>query len=491
MAKRLKVLIVSSEVAPFAKTGGLADVAGALPLALKSSGCNIKVFTPFYRETKNGNFNIEILEKNIKAELIGSNLVFSLYKCRKKGVDFYFVEGEKFFDRDFLYGTPSGDYPDNAIRFAFFANAVLSSAIKINFKPDIIHCNDWQTALIPFYLKYKLKNLRFFANTKTLFTVHNLAYQGLFARETMPKVGVDYEFFTMHALEFYGNFSFIKSGLLYSDAISTVSNGYAREILTKERGCGLEGLLSLRKNDIYGIVNGVDYSEWNPASDKFIKTNYDKKSLKNKRICKQDLLAQMKLSAPENAPLLGIISRLAHQKGIDIIADSMKDIVKMGCYLVILGRGDEKYQKLLFTLSKKYSKNLAVRIAFDNPLAHKIEAGCDMFLMPSRYEPCGLNQMYSLKYGTIPVVMATGGLDDTVIDYTQEPKNGNGFKFKEANRAGFLQTLKRAVFVYKNKKTWQKLMLRAMEFDFSWKHSAKEYIKLYNKINPHTRHGKG
>ena len=489
--KPLKVLIVSSEVAPFAKTGGLADVAGSLPLALKSSGCNVKVFTPFYRETKNGSFNIEVLGKDIKAELAENNFVFSLYKSRREGVDFYFVEKSKFFDRDFLYGAPSGDYPDNALRFAFFANAVLSSAIKINFKPDIIHCNDWQTALIPFYLKYKLKNLRFFANTKTLFTVHNLAYQGLFTKETMPKVGVDYEFFTMHALEFYGNFSFIKSGLLYSDAISTVSNGYAREMLTKECGCGLEGLLSLRKNDIYGIVNGADYSEWNPGSDKFIKTNYDKKTLKNKRICKQDLLAHMKLSAREGAPLLGMISRLAHQKGIDIIADSMKDIVRLGCYLVILGRGDEKYHKLLTALSKKYPKNLAVKIAFDNPLAHKIEAGCDMFLMPSRYEPCGLNQMYSLKYGTIPVVRATGGLDDTVIDHTENSKNGNGFKFKEADPASFIRALKRAVSVYENKKTWQKLMLRAMGFDFSWKHSAKEYIKLYNKINPHTRHGKG
>ncbi len=479
----MKILLVSSEVEPFAKTGGLADIAGSLPLALKSLGCDTKIFTPYYRETKKGGFNIKLIKKDIETELGNASFDFSLYHCKKDRVDFYFIEREEFFNRDFLYGTPSGNYPDNAVRFAFFANAVLRSAQTLNFKPDIIHCNDWQTALIPFYIKYKLKDLDFFKDTKTLFTVHNLAYQGLFAKEAMPQVGVSYEFFTMDTLEFYGNFSFIKSGLLYSDAISTVSKGYAKEMLTKEHGCGLEGLLKLRKGDIYGIINGVDYSQWNPETDKFIKTHYDKKFLQNKAGCKQDLLEQTKLDVPLNAPLLGVIGRLAHQKGIDIIADSMKDIIELGCNLIILGAGDEKYQKLLTALAEKYPKNLSVRIAFDNPLAHKIEAGCDMFLMPSRYEPCGLNQMYSLKYGTIPVVRATGGLDDTIIDYTQNPKDGNGFKFKGANPKDFLSALKRAVSVYKNRGDWQKLMIRAMGFDFSWKNSAQEYIELYERMH--------
>ncbi len=479
----MKILLVSSEVAPFAKTGGLADVAGSLPSALKSLGCDVKVFTPYYRETKKGDFNI----KKIGTVPLGTVPIFSdpfsLYHCKKGRVDFYFIEREEFFNRDFLYGTASGDYPDNAVRFAFFANAVLRSAQTLNFKPDIIHCNDWQTALIPFYLKYKLKDLDFFKDTKALFTVHNLAYQGLFTKETMPQVGVSYEFFTMDTLEFYGNFSFIKSGLLYSDAISTVSKGYAKEILTKEHGCGLEGLLSLRKGDIYGIVNGADYSQWNPETDEFIKTRYDEKSLQNKAGCKQGLLEQIKLDVHIDTPLLGVIGRLAYQKGIDIIADGMEDIIKLGCNLIILGAGEEKYQKLLTALAGKYPKNLAVRIAFDNSLAHKIEAGCDIFLMPSRYEPCGLNQMYSLKYGTIPVVRATGGLDDTIVDYTQNPKDGNGFKFKEANPESFLQALKRAVSVYKKRGDWQKLMLRAMGFDFSWKNSAQEYIKLYERMH--------
>jgi len=480
----MKILLVSSEVAPFAKTGGLADVAGSLPAVLKAAGCEVAVFTLLYRETKKGDFNIKPIKKGIKAELIKAKFDFSLHHRNKDGVDFYFIEKDEFYNRDFIYGTPEYEYPDNAIRFGFFANATLAAAAEIGFKPDIIHCNDWQSGLIPFYLKHKSKNLKFFSGTKTLFSVHNLAYQGLFAKDAMEDVGVGYDFFTFESLEFYGKFSFIKSGLLYSDAISTVSKGYGREILRKEYGCGLEGLLNSRKDDIYGILNGADYSQWNPETDKFITANYSQSNLAGKKECKKDLLTHMKLPINENIPLLGIVSRLAHQKGIDIIAESIKAIINLGCYLVILGTGEEKYHKLLTGLAKQYPNNLAVDIAFDNALAHKIEAGCDMFLMPSRYEPCGLNQMYSLKYATIPVVRATGGLDDTIIDYTQKPKEGNGFKFQKATSEDFLTALEKAVNVYKDKENWQKLMIRAMKFDFSWKHSAQEYIKLYNKICP-------
>lgn len=480
--KPLRIILASSEGAPFAKVGGLADVAGSLPMALKSLGHNIKVFFPFYRQAKSNDFRIKPLKENIITRLGNRDFVFSLHTCKKDNVDFYFIKRDEFYDREFIYGTPSGDYPDNALRFAFFAKAVLDSAIILNFKPDIIHCNDWQTALMPFYLKYNLQNQAIFRDANTLFTIHNLAYHGLFDKEAMPAVDVGYEFFIPDALEFYGKFSFIKSGILYSDAINTVSKSYAKEILTKEFGCGLEGLLSVRRNRLFGILNGVDYSVWNPKTDGLIAANYDKDSPANKARCKKDLLAQMKLRASQDAPLLGLISRLIEQKGVDIIASCANSIIKLGCNLVILGTGEEKYHRLLSALAKKHPKNIAVRIAFDNPLAHKIEAGCDMFLMPSRFEPCGLNQMYSLKYGTIPVVRAVGGLNDTIIDYTQDKNSGNGFKFNKANAADFINALKRAVVVYKNKKKWQELLMKAMGCDFSWERSAKEYTRIYNII---------
>lgn len=478
----LKVLFVSSEIAPFAKTGGLADVAGTLPIELNSLNCRVKTFMPYYRQIKNQDFGIKLLKQNLGAVLGNHSITFSLYHCKREETDFYFIEKDDYYNREFLYGAPSGDYPDNALRFAFFAKAVLESCQALNFKPDVVHYNDWQTALIPFYLKYIPRYLNFFNTPGTLFTVHNLAYQGLFPRETMPEVDIPSDFFTPETLEFYGKLSFMKSALLYSHAISTVSRGYAREILTTEYGCGLEGLLRVRKNELYGIVNGVDYSVWNPKTDRFIKAGYDENNLQNKLKCKKNLLSEINLKASLDTPLLGVVTRLAAQKGIDIIVESAEYIIKSGCSLVILGTGDEKYHTLLTALSKKYPKNIAVKIAFDNSLAHKIEAGCDMFLMPSRYEPCGLNQMYSLKYATIPVVRAVGGLDDTIIDYTQNQKDGNGFKFNQANLTDFKDALNRALCVYKNKKEWASLMKKAMKCDFSWHHSANEYLKIYRLI---------
>lgn len=474
-----KVVLVSPEVAPFAKTGGLADVAGSLPLALKSFGCDVCVFLPYYRQVKSKDFTIKLLKKKMIVKIGNSNVTFSLHVCKRKGVEFYFIEKDKYFDREFLYGTAKGDYLDNAARFSFFAQAVLRSVVDLDLNPDIIHCNDWQTALVPFHLRHRLQDFGSINNARVLFTVHNMAYQGVFSKEIMPQIDIGYEFFTPETLEFYGKLNFMKAGIIYSDAISTVSKGYAREILTKEYGCGLDGLLGVRKDDLYGIINGADYSDWNPATDKFIKVNYGNEGLEGKTKCKKDLMLHMKIRADMDVPLLGVVSRLAGQKGIDIIVDSVPEIIKLGCSLVILGQGDEKYHKLLVELSKRYPKNIAIKIAFNNPLAHKIEAGCDMYLMPSRYEPCGLNQIYSLKYGTIPVVRATGGLDDTITDYSLDEANGNGFKFIRAEAGDFLNALKKAVCVYRDRKRWKRLMLRAMEYDFSWENSAREYIKVY------------
>lgn len=479
---KLKVLFVSSEVDPFAKTGGLADVAGSLPIALKSIGAEVKVFLPYFRQAKAKDFGIKLLTDNLRAGFGNWDQSFSLYHCKKEKVDFYFINKDDYYNREFLYGSPTGDYPDNAQRFAFFANAVLASAEAIGFKPDVINCNDWQTALIPFYLKTKLANNPIFNGTKTLFTIHNLAYQGLFSRDTIYQIGVGPEYFTPDTLEFYDKVSFIKAGIIYSTGVSTVSKGYSCEILTNEFGCGLNGLLNTRKNDLFGILNGADYSVWNPESDVLIKSQYSGSSPEDKIICKKDLLQSMNLPPETASPLLGVISRLADQKGLDIIAAGVEEIVRLGCRLVILGSGDEKYHNEFMTLAARYPKNLSCKIAFDNTLAHKIEAGCDMFLMPSRYEPCGLNQMYSLKYGTIPIVRATGGLDDTITDYTLDKTNGNGFKFREANLNDFLDALKRALAVYKNKAEWETLTVKAMGLDFSWNQSAKEYLRIYSEL---------
>ncbi len=480
--KQLKILIAASESMPFAKTGGLADAVSGLAQALSSLDEKVAVFLPLYRQIKEKDFGIKLIKDNLIADAGDWQAKFSLYHCQNKNVDFYFIEKDKYFDREYLYVTPYGDYPDNALRFAFFSNAVLSAAAALELEPDIIHCNDWQTALIPFYLKYKLCDNQSFEKSKVLFSIHNLAYQGVFIREMAPKVGIPHKFFTPDTFEFYGKVNFMKAGIIWADAISTVSKGYAREILTKNFGCELDGLLNTRKKDLYGITNGVNYFEWDPKTDSFLKANYDKESLQNKAKCKQDLLSRMNLPLDLDAPLLGFIGRLAEQKGIDVITETADQIRELGCNLVILGTGDKKYVKILAELQKKYPQNLAVRLEFDESLAHKVEAGADIFLMPSRYEPCGLNQMYSLKYGSVPLVSAVGGLDDTIIDYRHDSQEGSGFKFDKINSADFIQTLRSAVELYKNKKEWAKLVKRIMDIDFSWQHSAKEYIKLYNLI---------
>lgn len=482
MTDKLKIAFISSEAVPFSKTGGLADVSAGLSQAIGEEGQEISLFLPFYRETKVQNFGIKIFKDGLSTDLGNKTIDFSLYSCRKGKVDFYFIDKDEYFDREFLYGTPEYDYPDNALRFAFFSKAVLKSLEAIQFKPDIIHCNDWQTALTFFYLKFSLGRESFFKGISTLFTIHNLAYRGIFPKEVLPQIGIGYEFFNPDNLEFYGDISYIKAGILYSDAITTVSKTYAREILSEEFADKLSGLIQSRKDNLYGIINGVDYSCWNPEKDSFIKANYNEKNLKNKTECKKDLVQETGLRISPKQPLLGMISRLVENKGIDIIITAIPQIVKLGCGLIILGKGEKKYAKLLTDLAKRYPEHLAVKIAFDNRFAHKIEAGSDIFLMPSRFEPCGLNQIYSLKYGTIPLVRAVGGLNDTVIDYLSNPRSGYGFKFDRADVGDFMEALKKAISIYKNRKQWQNLIVRAMRVDFSWTKSAREYIQLYKDL---------
>jgi starch synthase len=470
-------------VVPFAKTGGLADVAGALPLALKGLIKDVRIILPLYQEVKKKKLPLITLAQDIRVNVKGEIAVGSAYQTDlDDGIRVYLIENDKYYDRDKLYGTPKGDYPDNAERFTFFCKTVLNLCRKINFQPDVIHCHDWQTALIPAFLKTIYKNDQFFAKTGTVFTIHNIGYQGLFEKEAMEITGLPWETFVMDGVEFYGKVNLLKAGIVYSEVINTVSKKYSEEIQTPEYGFGLDGILRYRQQDLFGVLNGVDYSEWNPEKDRFIAERYGLKNLTGKKQCKFDLLKEFKIPIEfRKYPFMGVISRLADQKGFDLLAEVINDLMKLDLVFILLGTGDQQYQDLFSLIAQKFPDKTGIKIGFDNVLAHKIEAGCDMFLMPSRYEPCGLNQMYSLKYGTIPIVRATGGLDDTIENFNAKTGKGNGFKFHSYSSQELLNKVNEALAVYSDQKAWQKLTQNAMSADFSWKVSAREYVSLYEK----------
>jgi starch synthase len=481
--KKLKILFASSEVTPFAKTGGLADVSGSLPQALETLGHQLVLVMPLYRSVKEGKQNIKQVEKSLSVPFRGQNLNTQAFVAKiGKDIPVYFIQREEFFDRSGLYGTSQGDYFDNPERFIFFSRSVLELSRWLGFQPDIIHCHDWQTSLIPVYLKNIYIKNPSFQKAQTVFTIHNLAYQGVFSKEIMPVSGLPSELFSVKGLEYYGKMNFMKGGIVFSDVITTVSQKYAQEIQTPEYGYGLEGVLKDRSQDIFGILNGVDYTSWNPKTDPHIASPFDRADFSGKKKCKQELIEIFKLKGSDEFPVIGMVSRLADQKGFDILAEAMESLMKLDLYLIILGTGDAKYEKQFTALGKKHLNRLAVKIAFDNELAHKIEAGSDMFLMPSKYEPCGLNQMYSLKYGTIPVVRATGGLEDTIKEFNPESQKGNGFKFKTYYSSDLVKAVKRAIYIYKNKLLWTKLMANAMNEDFSWGKSAQKYEGIYEKV---------
>jgi starch synthase len=455
----MKILLAASEVVPFAKTGGLADVAGALPLALEGLKHEIIVVMPQYRALK-GKAQATI-GKNIKV---------------------YFIKNEKFFDRPGLYGEKTGDYPDNLDRFSFFCKKVLELCKKNNFKPDIIHCHDWQSALIPVYLKALYKNDSFFKNTKTILTIHNIGYQGLFPKEEFYKLGLDWSFFTMDTLEFYDKINILKGGMGSVDAINTVSPTYSKEIMTREQGFGLVGMLQKRKDRVFGIINGLDYNVWDPARDKFLTRTYSPESVENKKINKQALQKECKLPVKSEIPLFGFVGRLAAQKGIDILEEAIEKIYQMDAQMVILGTGEEKYHTLLQNIATRYPKQVCLFLKFDDALAHRIYSGSDVFLMPSLYEPCGLGQMISFKYATPVIAHKTGGLADTVVDFDFRAHQGNGFIFDCYCRDAVTSAMLRAILAFQDKKGWQELLERCMKMNFSWQESGKKYIDLYNLL---------
>ncbi|MCK9604145.1 MAG: glycogen synthase GlgA [Candidatus Omnitrophica bacterium] len=458
----MKIAICASEVVPFAKTGGLADVAGALPLALEKEGESVIVIMPRYKAIQDSKFDIKRFSDDISYSVIGKN------------IKVYFIESDNYFNRDQLYGDKNGDYKDNLDRFSYYCKRALDLLKEIEFKPDIIHVHDWQACLVPVYLKNVFRKDAFYKNIKTVLTIHNIGYQGLFAKDEYSRLGLDWSLFNIEGLEFYDKINILKGGLIFSDIINTVSPTYSKEIQTKEFGFGLEGVLNKKKASVFGILNGLDYSIWNPVTDKFIAKNFSVNSIGGKAKNKEDLQAICKLPKKKDIPLLGIVSRLAEQKGFDILAEAIDNICRLDLQLVILGTGDLKYHAIMEAMVKKYPKVISLHLKFDDTLAHKIYAGSDIFLMPSKYEPCGLGQLISLKYGTIPLVFKTGGLADTV-------NKNNGFVFDKYSREELLITVEKSITTFQDKKKWNALVTKAMKCDFSWEESAKEYLKLYAK----------
>jgi starch synthase len=476
----MQIAFVASECVPFSKTGGLADVVGALPAALASAGHQVSVYLPRYRQTKLP--DSQTVVSSITVPFDDRYRFCSVVSGgTQSGVRFYFVEYPPFFDREGLYGTSAGDYPDNAERFALFCRAVLEAS-KILGVPQIFHCHDWQSALVPILLQTQYAEDPAFREVATVFTIHNMGYQGLFPPDTLPLLGLPWDLFTIAKLEFFGQVNFLKGALVYSDFVTTVSKRYSQEIQTTEFGFGLEGVLRDRSATVSGILNGVDYNEWSPQTDKFIVARYSPSDLSGKAKCKADLLAQFGISpADAHVPVIGIVSRFAAQKGFDLIGQIMDRLAREEMIVVALGSGDKRYEEMFLRLNKQFPQKIAVKVAYDNALAHKIEAGSDMFLMPSRYEPCGLNQIYSLKYGTVPIVRATGGLDDTIESWDPRSGKGTGFKFSEYNSEALLTTIRQALYAFRDTSSWQTLMRNGMMKDFSWSASAREYARVYER----------
>ena len=492
-AKKLKILFVTSEVVPFVKTGGLADVSSALPQMLSELGHEVRIVIPKYGAVDDRKFKIhEIVRlKDIVIKIGEKEVTFSLKSCFLPGprirVQIYFLDNQEYFgSRNSLYvDLKTGkDFPDNDERFILLSRSVMELIIKLGWIPDIIHLNDWQCGLIPAYLKTVYKDEVSFNQFKTLFTIHNLAYQGEFPISTFQKTGLPKELESnSKGILHDGKVNFMKSGLMFADVINTVSQTYANEIRTKEEyGERLKDVLAKRKDSLYGISNGIDKNVWSPDKDKQIPAQYSAKNLEEKLVNKKELAERFGLTYDEKIPIIGLISRLYDSKGLDLVQQAFIDLMKMDIQVILLGTGDHKYHSFFEKMSSKYPKKFASYLGFNDELAHLIEAGSDLFLMPSKYEPCGLNQMYSLTYGTVPVVRETGGLADTVIKFNEKTEEGNGFVFKKYDSDEMIKELKRALKLFEDKKTWQKIMRAGMKVDFSWDVSARRYIELYKTI---------
>lgn len=485
MNHRLKILFASAEVVPFAKTGGLADVAGALPKVLADMGHDVRIVMPRYSSIDGAKYGLHPVTDVFHIPHGRDMIPISIEQSDIiEGVPTYFIRNDYLFNRDSLYGQADDDH-----RFIAYSRGMLEMLPHLNWMPDVISCNDWHTALVPVYLNTTYASKPEYANIGSLFTIHNLAYQGVFSPEVMELAGLPWDLFVWDKLEYWGQFDFMKAGLVYADEISTVSETYAEETQTPEYGEGLQGVLASRKDDYYGIINGIDYGVWNPIDDPLLPANFSPQDPTNKAICKRELQNAMGLPAEPNVPLFGLISRLSSQKGLDLLEDALPRLLdEHSMQLVILGTGDQHYHDLLTQLSSRHRDKLAVALKFDNTLAHRIYAGSDAFLMPSYYEPCGLGQMISMAYGTVPVVRQTGGLADTVREFKNIRSKGNGFLFHDYTPASLELAVIHALECYADpRECWGRVMQNAFASKFTWENSARVYVKAYERAIAKTR----
>jgi starch synthase len=483
----VNILLATSEAVPFAKTGGLADVCGALPIELARLGHQPTIILPAYRQTWGCGLPVEPMGIDFIVP-IGSKMVTGhLLRSTLPGVNVpvYLVQQDQYFDRDQLYHADGKDYTDNCERFVFFSRAVLEAIRLLDLQVDLLHANDWQTGLIPAYLRIEYHSIPRYQRIASLFTVHNISYQGQFWHWDMLLTGLDWKYFNWRQMEFHGMLNLLKTGMVFADSISTVSPRYAQEIQGSPLGCGLEGVLQYRRDVLSGILNGIDPHEWDPAKDPHLPVHYNVETVaQGKPVCKAALQQELGLPQDARAPLVGLVGRLTDQKGLDLLTDVMQRWVQTSdVQWVILGTGQVKYHKLLETIAERFRQKVAVRLEFSNPLAHRIEAGADIFLMPSRFEPCGLNQLYSLRYGTVPLVRATGGLADTIVGHDAQVPNAaaNGFVFHEYSSLALSEALRQACDAYRRAEIWSRLISVGMRQDWSWARSAKQYVELYQK----------
>ncbi len=471
----MKIVLIASECVPYCKTGGLADVTRALYDELKAQRQDVLLMLPYYKGVPARG----IASTNIEFDVVISGRSFHARVFQSD--DAYFIYNEALFYRDGIYGY-NGDYSDNDLRFAFFSKASLIALKNLNIRPDILHLHDWQVAPVAIYIKNSFKKFEFYQKIKTLLTIHNLGYQGIFNKRALGYLDLDETMFTPEYLEFYGRVNYLKGGILFSDIITTVSKRYAEEILSKEYGFGLHGVLLKRKDDIYGIVNGIDYNVWSPGTDPHIHANYSVNDLRGKGLCKLALLKELGLEVKRKAPVVSFIGRLTGQKGIELLEKNIDFLLDSGCRVIVLGEGETSMEDILEKRHKHREGLFALKIGFNEPLAHRVYAGSDITLMPSLYEPCGLVQMISLSYGSIPVARNTGGLSDTINDYDPLDDEGTGFLFDDYNVSAFREALKRALIVFYVKNRWVKIVKRAMKQRFSWRDSVLQYIRLYERL---------
>lgn len=487
----MNVLFVASEMEPFAKTGGLADVIGVLPKRLSDLGLDVRVVLPLYKEAERNLRRLGIKTQTIRNIELIVPIDWIPYKGKVKeakidGVTVYFLINDDLYNRDYIYGSPVGDYQDNDLRFGFLSLGALEIVKALNFQPDVIHCNDWQTALVPISLKWKkhYNDDPFFENTKVVYTIHNIAYQGLYTHELIEKFGLPSYIYNMNGLEFYGKVNLMKGGIISSDLVTTVSRSYTEEIKTPEYGYWLDGVLRSisNQNKLVGIMNGLDYDVWDPEKDNAICMKYGPDNINGKAMNKMKLRKILGFKSKEKKPLIGIISRLADQKGIDLVIDFLDQILALDVELVVLGTGDKNYENILTADMNQYGDRFSAIIGYNDKKARAIYAGSDMFLMPSRFEPCGLGQLMALKYGTIPIVRGTGGLLDSIVDYKRSPERGNGFIFHDFEGQEMLKSIEDAISVYKSPIEWNKLVRKAMGENFSWRKASEIYFDHYQKI---------